>query len=515
VQGLFEAYRDGRQHWQRNRGERPSETPRITCLWVDEFKQAHADCADISAFKQAHDAFVKTRQEQLSKVGVRRIAELLPVTIGARNKEERRHEWAAHLRDAAIRLHTDPQNHVIEPRSGKRVSFGLIRMANIDPLFDTALALFQRGAPDGMRIHLCVYHSQHSLLMRSAIEHRLDTALDRRPDNSTDPDPVFVRPQVRQALDAHPESDQLFIVLGSPVTEVGRDHDYDWAVVEPSSLRSLIQLAGRVRRHRPESVATTNVLVLDTNLRALERKKPEEAAYCRPGFEQDKLPDNRSGEDKARQPNFHLRSHKLGDLLSGLLDADNRWPLDARPRLRLLEGQPVDPTRRLIDLEHARLRHAMRSDLPKVAGEFVIFNATPWMVNASTHWNGPQLWLTGVLPQTQRFRDDPMPRVDVVLLPDEDEETLLLHRVVDGERRGTSLYVLMEERACTRLPDSAVHGPGIAPWGGDDLLALLIDLAKARGESLRDCAQSFTTASLPRSERGWRFHPVLGFNKKS
>jgi CRISPR-associated endonuclease/helicase Cas3 len=39
-------------------------------------------------------------------------------------------------------------------------------------------------------------------------------------------------------------------VLGSPVTEVGRDHDYDWAVVEPSSMRSLIQLAGRVRRHR-------------------------------------------------------------------------------------------------------------------------------------------------------------------------------------------------------------------------------------------------------------------------
>ena len=136
------------------------------------------------------------------------------------------------------------------------------------------------------------------------------------------------------------------------------------------------------------------------------------------------------------------------------------------------------------------------------------------MINASTHWNGPQLWLSSVLPQTQRFRDDPMPRVDVVLLPDDDEEALHLHRVVDGERRGTSLYVPMEEAACTRLPDSAVNGPGIAPWGQDDLLTLLTELAEARGESLRDCAQSFTTASLPRSERGWRFHPVLGFNKE-
>lgn len=514
VQGLYEAYRDGRAHWQRHRGECPSEVPRITCLWIDEFKQAHADCADVSAFKLAHDAFAKARQERLAKAEVRRIAELQPVAFEATNKNERRREWAALLRDAALRLHADPQNHVIDPHSGKRVSFGLIRMANIDPLFDTALALFQSGAPEGMRIHLCVYHSQHPLLMRSTIEHRLDAVLDRRRKNASDPDPAFARPQVRQALDAYPEADQLFIVLGSPVTEVGRDHDYDWAVVEPSSLRSLIQLAGRVRRHRPEPVATCNVLVLDTNLRAFERRNANEAAYCRPGFELDQRANGASAEEKARHPNFHLRSHQLSELLSDLVDANGRWPLDARPRLRLPEGRPVDPTRKLIDLEHARLRHVMRPDLPKLPDGSAAPIATSWMVNASTQWNGPQMWLSGVLPQTQRFRDDPVQRIDVVLLPDDDEEALHLHRVVDGERRGTSLYVPMEEGACTRLPDSAVTGPRIAPWGSDDLLTLLIELAEARGESLRDCAQSFATASLPHSERGWRFHPVLGFNKE-
>jgi len=512
VQGLYEAYRDGRIQWQRHRGEHPDEAPRIACLWIDEFKQEHADCADVSTFRQAHDVFAEARQKRLAKANVRRIAELLPVALEARNKEERRYEWATLLRDAALRLHGDPQNHVIDPRSGKRVSFGLIRMANIDPLFDTALALFQLGAPEGMRIHLCVYHSQHPLLMRSAIEHRLDTVLDRRRKNAADPDPVFAQPQVRQAIDTHPENDHLFIVLGSPVTEVGRDHDYDWAVVEPSSLRSLIQLAGRVRRHRPEPVTQCNVLVLDTNLRALERKNPNEAAYCRPGFEMDKRPEGASPEEKARHPNFHLRHHQLTTLLSDLIDTHGRWPLDARPRLRLPEGRPVDPTRKLIDLEHARLRHVMRPDLPKVAGGAAESIATSWMINASTHWNGPQMWLSGVLPQTQRFRDDPIPRVEVVLLPDDDEEVLHLHGVVDGDRRGTSLYPLLEESACSRLPDSAVTGPGIAPWGNDDLLTLLTELADERGESLRDCAQSFTTTSLPRSERGWRFHPVLGFS---
>lgn len=514
VQGLYEAYRDGRIQWQRHRGERPSETPRIACLWIDEFKQEYADCAEVSTFKQTHDAFAEVRRKRLAKAGVRRIAELQPVALESHNKEERRREWAALLRDAAVSLHAEPQNHVIDPHSGKRVSFGLIRMANIDPLFDTALALFRLGAPEGMRIHLCVYHSQHPLLVRSAIEHRLDTVLDRRRKSDTEPDPVFARPQVREALDTHPESDHLFIVLGSPVTEVGRDHDYDWAVVEPSSLRSLIQLAGRVRRHRPEPVVTRNVLVLDTNLRALERKSPNKAAYCRPGFEMDKRAEGASPEEKARYPNFHLRHHDLTTLLSDLVDDHGRWPLDARPRLRLPEGRALDPTRKLIDLEHARLRHAMRPDPPKPPGSSAEATATSWMINASTHWNGPQMWLTGVLPQTQRFRDDPMRRVEVVLLPDDDEEALHLHRVMDGERRGMSLYVPIEEGACSHLPDSAVAGPGIAPWGRDDLLTLLSELAENRGENLRDCAQSFTTASLPRSERGWRFHPVLGFNKE-
>ena len=513
VQGLYEAYRDGRLHWQRNRGERPTETPRIACLWIDEFKQSHTDCTEVETFKHAHDAFAKTRQERLAKATVRRIAKLHPVTFDTDDKGERRNQWTTLLRDAAVELHADPQNHVIDPNSGKRVSFGLIRMANITPLFDTALILFGLGAPEGMRIHLCVYHSQYPLLMRSAIEHRLDTVLDRRRDPGA-AEPIFARPQVRQALDTYPEADHLFIVLGSPVTEVGRDHDYDWAVVEPSSMRSLIQLAGRVRRHRPEPVTAPNVFVLDSNLRAFERRNADDAAYCRPGFELDKLPDGRPIEDKARQPNFHLRSHNLSELLSELVDANGCWPLDARPRLRLPEGQPLDPTQKFIDLEHARLRHAMRPDLPRLPGTpSATSPATDWMINASTHWSGPQMWLTGVLPQTQRFRDDPMSRVEVVLLPDEDEEILCLHRVAEGDRRGETLYVPIASQ-CSILPDSAVNGTGIAPWGQENLLILLTELAEQRGESLRECAESFTTTSLPRSERGWRFHPVLGFNKE-
>ena len=84
-------------------------------------------------------------------------------------------------------------------------------MANIEPLVDVALALYRLGAPEGVRIHLCVYHSQFPLLIRSEIERRLDQVLDRR-----QPDTVLDLPDIRATLDAYNEPDQLFIVLGRP-----------------------------------------------------------------------------------------------------------------------------------------------------------------------------------------------------------------------------------------------------------------------------------------------------------
>ena len=62
VQGLFEAYRSGRTHFQHNRGERPATAerpPEICCAWVDEFSRYQADCATPNAFETAHNAFAR------------------------------------------------------------------------------------------------------------------------------------------------------------------------------------------------------------------------------------------------------------------------------------------------------------------------------------------------------------------------------------------------------------------------------------------------------------------------
>ena len=496
IEGLFLAYRDGRQWFQKNRGQRPQEAPCICCMWVDEFNQYHADCGDGESFGKAHQAFAGHRYEKLSKQVIRRRAELLPLSFTTQRKEVRRQQLAVFLRDGALRLHA--AHHGIDPHSGKRVSFGLIRMANIDPLVDVALALFQLGATTGTHIHLCVYHSQFPAFVRSAIEQRLDATLDRHQEAA-----VYALMDIRQRLNASQDTDHLFIVLGSPVTEVGRDHDYDWAIVEPSSLRSLIQLAGRVCRHRVKEVDHPNILILQRNLRAFEH--PNQAAYCKPGFEQD------SGS-------FHLRTHDLAELLDDVLDSTGQAVIDARPRICPKPTPSLRTDASLIDLEHARLQRQMlppvAAETPVRRGRFTVSAPSSPLLNASSHWHRSHAWLTGLLQQCQPFRDDPRPDIDVVLLPTEDEDDYRLHRIDEGKHRREKLLVEIDEGKHTAIPDALVRGPNISGWGKVDFLRAMQEQAEIMDMSLERFARKYATASLPQSTEGWRFHPLLGFSTK-
>ena len=492
VQGMFEAYRAGREVYQRHRGERPGRPADIACAWVDEFDQVRGDCPDAHAFMAAHAAFTEKRHARLGKDVVRRRSTLVTPAFSGSDPQILRQACAEKLRESALALHA--ARHSVDPHSQKRISFGLMRMANIEPLFDVALALYRLGAPDGTRIHLCTYHSQFPLLIRSAIEQRLDRALDRR-----QPQAVFDLADIRTLIDAHPQVDQLFIVLGSPVTEVGRDHDYDWAVVEPSSMRSLIQLAGRVRRHRPGPCEVPNIHMLDRNLRSAEH--PAEAAFCRPGFEQNHAP-------------FHLHSHRVSELLSD----DERSVVDARPRIVARLPDKQRPADNLVDLEHARLAQCMlpppARPTPTSERERRRQAADAPPLNASSIWTLPHAHLTGVLAQQLPFREDTIKRVALALLPDDDEEDYALHRIDPGKKRWESFYVAVDESLNHRIPNHLVAGDGIAPWGETNYMTALTALAESMALSLSACARRYGTVTLPDNAQGWRFHPALGFARQ-
>lgn len=494
VQGLYEAYAAGRRQYQANRGARRhcgEATPPICCMWTDEFAQQHAQPAAPDDFAKHHQDFVHARARALAKQAEapRRRVALRPLEGLARDKVEACKAFAVSAVESAYELHTS--NYSLDPHTGKRVSFGLVRMANVEPLIQVALAMFASEAPKGVRVHLCVYHSRHPLLIRSSIERQLDTTLKRH-----SPEAVFNLPGIRARLEGSAEDDHLFIVLGSPVTEVGRDHDYDWAVVEPSSLRSLIQLLGRVRRHRAGEHAHTNVQVFSRNLRSFT--DPTRAAFCKPGFETD---------DGA----FRLATHDLHDLLdSGVLTT-----LDARPRIVCDGDQVLSPQSRLADLEHARMRDQMLPKVPPKSGRKG--GSGPLEANASTWWRiqPQQALLTGLLQQQQPFRDDSNQReVSLVLLPNQDRDDYVLHQVekLKGGKPGERLYT-SAEGLHRRLPDAALDNPTVSVWGAQDYMAELTALAESMDRSLSWCAERFGTVNVPVNEAGWVSHPALGLWK--
>ena len=481
VQGMFQAYAAGRAIYQRHRGERPGEPLDICCAWFDEFNQQAQDCPDVDSFTSAHARFANTRHQRLQRETVRRRCRLAILQPDRQDHDAIRKYVAQVLLRESLALHAE--HHTPDPHSDQRVSFGLLRMANIAPLFDVALALYRQTVPEGVCIHLCVYHSQYPLLLRSAIERQLDSALDRKRA-----DAVFGLPDIRQRIDATPETDQLFIVLGSPVTEVGRDHDYDWAVVEPSSMRSLIQLAGRVRRHRGEPCHTPNITLLDTNIRHFEH--PGKPAFCRPGFESSAFP---------------LESHRL----DALLDEQEREVIDARPRILARPSDELRPASSLVDLEHYRLADTMLAKPPPPATTGRRSQrATQPPINAASFHMLRQAHLTGVLQQQQPFRK-PTQEIDLALLPNEDEDDYVLTEIVNNR----SELLTEVEGLNHRIEDTQLENNRLKPWAPGDYFTELQNLADARGMSLQRCAQRYGTVTLRKSEQGWWFHWALGFTE--
>lgn len=481
VQGMFDAYREGRHQFQRNRGERLGELPAICGVWVDEFHCTEIDCADIETFIESHLEFVQERCKSLKESLVYRRGKLFPLKG---DREQIRSIFAKQVLQGALSLHD--LHHGIDPKSGKRVSFGLVRMANIDPLFDVAIELYKLDVPEGYRIHLCVYHSQFPLLIRSKIESQLDKVLNRHQPND-----VFEIHDIRGRIDSSAEYDQLFIVLSSPVTEVGRDHDYDWAVVEPSSMRSLIQLAGRVGRHRGVECNSYNLLIFNRNLRSIEN--PDKPAYCRPGFENDI---------------FSLEGHVLEDLLP----ESELEVIDARPRISKRSDTEFCWRRSLVDLEHWRLEKAMIRAPKRVLTEREFRNgaSSETGLGAYTWWTQPKAMLSGVLQREQRFRKESFPKIDLVLMPNDDESDYrLFKRKVKGHIPNEDVSV--EDSLNVRLS----HEPkidGVQPWNNSDYVTELKCLAEQLDiEDLRECARLYGTISLPDSGNGWHSDQILGF----
>jgi len=263
---LFSAYQAGRKQYTQVNGER-GETAKVCCAWFDEFKKPTTSLVDdIIDYEKAHSSFVEKRLKNLRQnTKPLRKAKVIKIERRLNNKETPSELMASAIRQSIDTLHNQ---HAVKV-DNKKVSIGLVRMANIKPLIQVSKHLLVEKSRENTIVHYCIYHSQFPLIQRSCIEYQLDMALSRQ-----DKQAWLENSGIPETIEPYAEKNHIFVVIATPVAEVGRDHDYDWAVIEPSSMRSIIQLAGRVQRHRKCEPSTENVHILSKNYKGLKGKTP-------------------------------------------------------------------------------------------------------------------------------------------------------------------------------------------------------------------------------------------------
>lgn len=251
---------------------------------IDEFdtKAGVFACNEgLSDFQQGFDTFYKkyigNRVSRLQKIVPTQIGEL--VDCGVWGTKDANETYYQKICQEMEKLHKD--NH--EDAYGKKVSFGLVRFSNIRQCVGFARYAISNEQAFSGSIKLLVYHARQVMLIRHEIENYLDKILCRK-----NPQDVYSDPVIEDAIQTTKENDIMFVVVSSPIEELGRDHDFDWAVIEPASYRSIIQTAGRVQRHRHKQVKQPNVGILRYNFKAFIDGDQDKNYFLHPGFETEK-----------------------------------------------------------------------------------------------------------------------------------------------------------------------------------------------------------------------------------
>jgi CRISPR-associated endonuclease/helicase Cas3 len=459
VQALFAAYLAGRKIWQASCGAAEKQV-NICCAWFDEHSSTHAQIANGSSFKSTHQQFATKRAVALEGKPVLHRARMVDVNSASTQPAAVMAAMAQTLHHEMLSHH---QAHKQTHSSGKTVSQGIVRFANIDPLVAVAQALMAIPSPEDYCIHYCAYHAKHPLAVRSAIENCLDRAFDRSDETA-----LWQQTQVVTALRA-PQKHHLFVVLGTSVIEVGRDWDADWGIIEPSSMRSIIQFAGRIQRHRQRGSEHENITLLRRNIRAL---KNECVAFHKPGFE--------------------TTTHLLPDHdLQALIPERDVQAVNAIPRIL-----PGDGQNKLAALEHRRLWDTLLNSKTKEVIAALWWRKTEAGDNAMT-WHS---WLQRKTP----FRRSQPEQMFFLHMADEEYKPAFMLRADDGSLKKAGNF---------RLQTLSVAS-GVSHWGTVDYREALLNLAEKQGLEIEKVGQLYGEIRLRESEEGavedWLYHPWLG-----
>lgn len=465
---LFEAYQAGRKHFVQANDEQHREN-QICCAWFDECNKPHEKLVrDSKEFAQEHNDFVAKRVDKLTKKQVLRKGKLIDLNKAFASTPSM--AFSQRIYQSITELHS--QHSVLS--GDKSVSIGLVRMANINPLVHISRQLLERSAPENTQIHYCIYHSQYPLLQRTSIEKMLDLALKRHKE-----DEWKNSSGIKEVVEQSDAQHHIFVVLATSVAEVGRDHDYDWAIVEPSSMRSIIQLAGRIQRHRMQPPNQENIHILAKNYKALKGKAP---CFEKPGFETKFL----------RYASSDLRALNI----EKELDAIN-----AIPRLQRVQGK-ADLTENHQFNKFSELEHF---------AQMIKLQGSPKQNNHAAHWWQSDVTWCGEIQRLQPFRRS----------RNSDDYCLALTRENKPVWHKKSQGVYPTEYLNTsdiKIPRKALRlGERVNIWHQFDLQLEIEHLAEKFGKTEQETLQNYTHVALEElgdnATQQWKYQPELGIYK--
>lgn len=458
---LFDAYRAGRENFHQDTCV--ESMPPIVCGWFDEYKQNISEISDIKSYIKEHSDYVKKRCQNLSEYSVPlRKAKIIGVDF---DKENLYLSLATIIQDNLLTLHKN--HHQLHSTSQQALSIGLIRFANINPLVAIAKQLYALPVPADTEIHYCVYHSQYPLAQRAEIEKNLDTVLDRHETDS-----IWSHPSIKPILNNAVIKNHVFIVLATSVAEVGRDHDYDWAIAEPSSMRSLVQLAGRIQRHRKQEPITHNYYILDRNIRALQKR---DICFTKPGFE------NKINVLSTKHMGELLRKHEYEEI-------------NAIPCIR--HSIQPSPTDKLVDMEHLTYRRILFGDK-----EFYRLNAKNW-------WRYDIKWNSEMQRRTP-FRQSTPDTVYCLNISEENPEGIWQQK---NEKVSPHEYYDTDD-----IKTIDIHiSNGNKSWVVTNNSDLFFKHAESLNKPLTYISRVYGTVRLAQSNSvtNWLYSPLLGIHKQ-
>ncbi|MGL5220951.1 MAG: type I-F CRISPR-associated helicase Cas3f [Plesiomonas shigelloides] len=403
--GLYNAYRQGWAVFAASRDRVSS----INCVYVDEFsadvQMVGCEDPDLVAYEAFQQSFVSKRADKLKQQISRRKADIIQCI--KLNEQPLDKQYFNTVKQAVLAKHL--LHNTLEPESQIWVSFGVVRVANIQPCVELTQYLLGCDWPADTEVRCMAYHSQQVMLLRHEQEKHLDEVLKRKEKPGELPI-AFAHPVIREHLSVCTAKNLIFILVATPVEEVGRDHDFDWAVIEPSSFRSIIQMAGRVRRHRDGQILEPNIGLLQYNIKGF--RGGEERVFNYPGYE----------TDKATQ----LVTHDLCDLVDekSLLQSVNAI-------VRIQKRATLEPHNNLADLEHYATAKTLGTDQIGKPQQTNISrqdrhnsrnrrNSSPqsfWSEHLHGHIHG-YWWLTALPQYFKRFRKSE-PTVQIYLVKKE------------------------------------------------------------------------------------------------